>query len=223
VVGLAALVLFVSLPLGYGLHQLLVNVHRSERRIRPAHKLVFDSLIAIEQQSATPPVSGKEIVRTMDQRGRASLLTAVLDVLIYACGAGVTVDPSIHERIESRWSHFYARRAVGRISPLAAIVVFALAVSAMIVEGDTLVLTPISISTLALYWVSLTALLAHFVDRYSQKLWDEICYLEFAIASANSSAMLPTLRAIVDSYTKSPDLIRNLDSYGLEFSVRIGW
>jgi hypothetical protein len=174
--------LFVfSIPIGYIMHQLVVNKYRSEKKpteiFSILDKYVNKIIRDIKEEKQKEKI--KKSYDDLDARQKNSFLTALLDVILH-----MKQDEygDVYDRIEVRWSHFYARKSVGKYAPLAAIPFGIL--SALILSYTTkwIIFEPqklvISVIFSAFIWLVLFIFSLFFIDSYSKKIMLEIEYLE---------------------------------------------
>lgn len=187
--GIAGLFLF-AVPLGYLEHQLVVNRYRSEKKPRKIHGLV-GQLIAEEaqKQSKTNPLEG------LGSLNRNSILTTLTELFFFC--KNTQFDPDIFDRISDRWSHFYARKAVGLYAPIISLVFWI----ATLVTGRVFGLS----INLQNAWISLITWLVFSIPDfllilpYSQKILSEINDLEVELIIMSEDCVRTILSKFVGS------------------------
>lgn len=199
----------ISLPLGYWEHQLVVNVYRSPKKERRAFKILKDVVMDIEKRHTTS--TKKPFFDSLDDRMKNALLTSLLDIYIYT---NSTVNAEIFGRLSDRWSHFYARRAVGIYAPIISLLLWIVTLILGYLTQWPLIFQLQNFLVSIAWWV-VVFLFSHFlIDRYAQKLWEEISFLEESIVLANSKKVEETAVAIVSSMMEHPNYREKNDSYG---------
>jgi len=200
----------LSLPLGYCEHQWVVNVYRSEKAIRAVHKILKDMVSKAQESYKTE--KEKPFFANFNALEENSFLTALLDLSIYLKDS--PTDTTILSRLSDRWSHFYARRAVGRLAPIISVAIFV----AVLIIGQflswPLVFQWPNIAGSFLIWVLIFAFCLCVIDSYSKKLQLEIGYLESAIVLANEDEIKKLVSRIVSSIIENPEYIKQVIYYG---------
>jgi len=205
-----AALFLISLPLGYWEHQLVVNVYRSHKKERRVFKILKDNVLEIERTHTTQ--TKKPFFGTLDEKMKNALLTSLLDVYVYA---NSSISPEIFGRLSDRWSHFYARRAVGRYAPIISLLFWAVAVILGYLLKWPLVFQLENFVVSILWWVVIFILCIVLIDIYAQKLWEEICFLEESIVLADVKGKAgKTVETIISSMMEHPDYYAKNDSYG---------
>lgn len=170
-----ASLLLLSMPIGYWEHQLIVNHYRSEKRDRPA------LLILRRSSSKTPdPVKEKTFFDQLSTKKQNALLTSLMELCIFS--EKTEVSDNIYERRGDRWSHFYARKGVGILAPVVGLILFLLALAAGLIFVPSIFLLnwqTILISTAV--WLFVFAFDISVINPYSEKIYEEICFLESEI------------------------------------------
>lgn len=200
----------LSLPLGYFEHQWVVNVYRSEEAGRTVHKILKD--IVLETQKSYKTKKEKPFFSKFDDVEEISFLAALLDLSIYSKKS--LVDTPIFTRLSDRWSHFYARRAVGRLAPIvsAALLVMGLIVGQLL-SWPLVFKWPNIVGSISI-WVSVFVFCFFVIDSYSRKLQLEIGYLESAIVLSNKDEIKKIVSEIVNSLIENPEYIKQVTYYG---------
>jgi len=203
-----------SIPLGYWEHQLVVNVYRSEKKPRLAHLYVRDMILEAQKSIKT---KNKDIFfESFNDRGRNSFLTALVDMCIFSRNS--FSDVGIYGRLSDRWSHFYARRAVGRYAPIVSIVLWAVSLVAAYLYFGAL---PFQFGwqnflASAIVWIVIFAVSICIIDSYSGKIWAEISFLEGAIVLAKKKENSEMIRNVVENVYEHPEYIEQAEkSYGV--------
>ncbi len=196
------LIFVLSMPIGYIVHQFVVNEFRSERRRRPSHDYI-ENLVEREQPMILPD-SGKARFQILD-----GLVTFFQSLAARGRRWSSTSEEVTSRQLSRRWSHLYARLALGTYSIVAAIIalILLLALSHLPPQGpwDLLVILlrdrfqvdPLRglISVVLL----LAALgFAGLMNRYQEKLWREICVLELTLLDSKVSDIQSALNEIQD-------------------------
>lgn len=170
-----------SIPLGYIMHQLVVNKYRSERRENDIFRII--DLFINEKIKGFKGIKEdekkfiKKNYNILQGREKNSFLTALMDYFAHTDKSG-----DAYERIEVRWSHFYARKSVGKYAPLAS-APFALLLSIFIIfstdwiEFETNGIFISLIMSIG-FWLIILIFSLFFIDSYSKKILLEIENLE---------------------------------------------
>lgn len=205
-----AALFLVSLPLGYWEHQLVVNVYRSHKKERRVFKILKDNILEIEKAHAKQ--TRKPFFETLDSRMKNAFLASLLDIYVYA---NSSISPEVYGRLSDRWSHFYARRAVGVYAPLISLLFWAVTVIFGYELQWPLVFHLENMVVSIVWWVIIFILCKVLIDLYAQKLWEEISFLEESIvlADANGKAA-KAVEATIISMMEHPDYYAKNDSYG---------
>jgi hypothetical protein len=200
-----------SLPLGYWEHQLVVNVYRSPSKKRKAFGIIEETVKTIEKEKLVG--GGDAFFQSMGDMEKNALITSLLDICVYCRNS--PVEKEIFSRLSDRWSHFYARRAVGSFAPIVSFVLFltvtlvgyAFSLKYLDFESWKIILS-------AAWWVFVFAFSKLAIDSYARKLWEEINHLETAIVLANLDEVNKSFGRIVEEFIKNPDLAKKDESYG---------
>lgn len=201
----------LSLPLGYGQHQLVVNLHRSAKSKRAVFEVLEDLVVEVEDSYKENGGKNQPFFQKLDNVRKNSLLTALLDLCIYSNNG--RIDPSVFVRLSDRWSHFYARRAVGKYAPIHS---FALWIILLIL--GYLASWPLSFQLqnfiwAGLWWVVVFGYIGPKIDFYSKKVWFEISFLETSVALANRDRVLEEISPVVTSMIDHPEYVEKGESY----------
>src|SRR5438094_102709 len=173
-VSLAAVsaVFLISVPLWYWEHHLVVNYYRSRKHHRRVHD-ILESII-IEEEKTLPTQPNTSILNQLDEAAKAAFLTAFTEICMFS--RDIKSNPEAHGRLSDRWSHFYARKAVGLFSPAIALILFIATISLAAVYH-----LPFNWGNLPLsivVWLLITIPNLLLIDPYTMKIWREIGYLE---------------------------------------------
>lgn len=168
-----ALFLF-SIPLGYIIHQFAVNIHRSPKE----QSTIFDKLDRYVQEKiiTTKDTELHNKYKNLKDMEKNSFLTALLDAILHY--ERDAYFGNIYDRIEVRWSHFYARKAVGKYAPLASGAFTILLILIFSSTTDWVVLTFTSVVTSFGIWLIILIFSLIFIHGYSKKILLEIDNLE---------------------------------------------
>lgn len=213
-----AALFIISLPLGYGQHQLVVNVYRSHEKKRAVFDLLEDMVEEAERSIGQKEEIGQNsLIQQLNANSKRknSFLNAILDVCLYANQS--LVNPGVHERISNRWSFFYARRAVGKYAP-----VFSLGLWIILLLTGFFASWPFrfqleNFAMAALWWIVVFGLIGRKIDSYSEKLWFEISYLETSVILASKDKIQGVVSNIVEEMIKHPEYFEKGESYGMAF------
>jgi len=205
----AGLFLF-SLPLGYWEHQLVVDVYRSPKENRRVYGILEKFVLSTQESIKT---ATKPFFEKFDSISKNAFLTTLLDLCIYSNKA--QVDPNIFNRLGDRWSHFYARRAVGRYAPFISIGLWGLALFLGYLFSWPLVYQLSSFVLSAVLWVTIFVLSHYVINRYAEKIWEEISFLEFSVVLANREKIEPIIQRVVSYLIEHPEYIERKESYGV--------
>ena len=201
--------LVASLPLGYWEHQLVVNVYRSPGKRRKAFGIIEECVTSIEEQRG-----GKAFFASMEDIARSAFLTSLLEVCMFHKDS--KIESTIYDRLGDRWSHFYARRAVGCYAPLVSLLLFfVLVVVTCVYSPSSIAVEPRGILASIAFWSFIFAFSKLAIDSYARKLWEEINHLEAAIVLANLDMVKNTFESTVEAYIKNPELAKKDESYGI--------
>jgi hypothetical protein len=162
-------IFLLSLPLGYLSHQFVVNKYRSENKPRIIHKFLEKRIKDIDNNFFSNWLPIEKI----------SFLTSLLDLSIY--NSKNNTDKEIHDRISSLWSHFYARKAVGKYSPTIGIIIQGILIFSSVILGINLALGINRLIISALIWAFIFIVGIFLIDPYSKKIWNELNYLEIEL------------------------------------------
>jgi sensor histidine kinase YesM len=205
-----------SIPLGYWEHQLVVNVYRSEKKPRPAHLYVRD--MVLEAQKSIKTKKKDIFFESFSDRAKNSFLTALVDMCIFSRNS--SSDANIYGRLSDRWSHFYARRAVGRYAPIISIVLWTVSlVAAYLCFGPL----PFRFGwqnflVSAIVWMMIFAVSICVIDSYSGKIWAEISFLEGTIVLARKKENSEMIKNVVENAYENPEYIEQAEkSYSTSF------
>jgi hypothetical protein len=199
----------ISLPLGYWEHQLVVNVYRSHKKERRVFKILKDIVLEIEKKQSTS--AKKPFFESLDEKMKNAFLTSLLDIYVYA---NPSVSPEIFGRLSDRWSHFYARRAVGVYAPIISLLFWIVAVILGFLTKLPLIFQLDRFAVSIAWWVVIFILSKVLIDLYAQKLWEEISFLEESIVLANRKKAEESATAIISSMMEYPAYHQKDDSYG---------
>ena len=200
----------LSLPLGYCEHQWVVNVYRSEEAIRTIHRILKDMVLKAQESYETE--KEKPFFANLNELEESSFLTALLDLSIYSKNS--PIDTTIFSRLSDRWSHFYARRAVGRLAPIISVTLFIVVLIIGQFLSWPLVFQWPNIASSVLIWALIFAFCLCVIDSYSKKLQLEIGYLESAIVLAHEDEIKKLVSRIVRLMIENPEYIKQVVYYG---------
>ena len=175
-----AALFLMSLPLGYWEHQMVVNMYRSHKKERRVFKILKDNVLEIERTHTTQ--TRKPFFETLDDKMKNALLTSLLDVYVYA---NSPISHEVFGRLSDRWSHFYARRAVGRFAPIISLLFWVATVVLGYLLKWPLVFQIENFAVSIAWWLVIFILCIVLIDLYARKLWEEICFLEESIVLAD--------------------------------------
>jgi len=212
----AGLFLF-SLPIGYAEHQIVVNIYRSYKKPRKAFEILED--IVLKAQEAHKNDSEKPFFEKFDAVEKSSFLTSLLDLCIYSNES--VAEANIYDRLSGRWSHFYARRAVGRYAPIFSILIWISIVVSGYFLSWPIIFEPARLVSSFIFWVVLFFLCVLLIDRYANKIWLEISYLETSIILASRDEIKKIVNKIVTSMIEHPQYIKQGESYGATLSYKL--
>lgn len=186
---IGALFLF-SIPIGYIIHQFAVNRYRSPKE----HYTFFEKLDKYVQEkiAKTKDVKLKNSYTKLDELKKSAFLTALLDAILHYEGNGYF--GNIYDRIEVRWSHFYARKSVGKYSPLASGVFTILILFILSFTSSWVVFTLPSIVTSIGIWCLILIFSLTFIEKYSEKIILEIDNLERIVFSSKKQRLIRLLK-----------------------------
>lgn len=202
----------ISLPLGYIEHQWVVNVYRSPNKIRTIHKMLDDLILQIQDSHAKGKDEKHIFFQKFNTKSKVSFLSILIDLIIFFNDG--RLDKSVFNRLSDRWSHFYARRAVGRWAPIISLIL-----------SITIVLFGLLLNwQMDLYWQNLLACIViwaviiiisvRIVDSYSEKLWLEINHLEAVILVSRYDEIKSVLEKVVKYFMEHPEYLDPGGSYG---------
>lgn len=202
----------LSLPLGYGQHQLVVNAYRSPKSKRAVFDVLEDVVLEIEGSYKERIETAKQpLFKDFDRVRKNAFLTALLDFCIYSNRS--LTNSSVFSRLSDRWSHFYARRAVGKYAPL-----FSLALWIILLVLGFLASWPFSFQLhnfvwAGLWWIFVFWQIGGKIDLYSKKIWFEISFLEILIVLASRDKILTEIAPVVISMIEHPEYVEKGESY----------
>lgn len=200
----------LSLPLGYCAHQWVVNVYRSEKATRTVHNVLKD--MVLEAQESHETEKEKPFFSKFNASEENSFLTALLDLCIYSTNS--PLDPTVSTRLSDRGSHFYARRAVGRLAPIISVILFvAILIVGQVLSWPLVFQWPNALGSL-LIWVLIFVFCLLVIDSYSKKIQLEIGYLETAAVLANKDEMEKIISRIVGLMIEHSEYIKQVARYG---------
>lgn len=200
----------LSLPLGYCAHQWVVNVYRSENATRTVHNVLKD--MVLEAQKSYETEKEKPFFSSLNASEENSFLTALLDLCIYSKNS--PLDTAIFTRLSDRWSHFYARRAVGRLAPIFSVILFIVVlIIGHFLSWPLVFQWPNALGSL-LIWVLIFVFCLLVIDSYSKKIQLEIGYLETTGVLANKDEIEKIVSKIVSLMIEHPKYIKQMASYG---------
>jgi hypothetical protein len=200
----------VSLPIGYAEHQIVVNVYRSEKMNRAALRILGDIVTRAEESCNKEKKEG--FFKLLDDLQKNSFLTALLDFCLFYKDS--TADPSIFARLSDRWSHFYARRAIGRYAPIFSVLLWIFAIALGYVLSWPIIFKVNNFAISIIWWVVIFILCNRFMDVYANKIMLEISFLETSIVLANREKIEKKVAEIVCYLAKHPEHIDKGESYG---------
>jgi hypothetical protein len=208
VIALLGGLFLISLPLGYAEHQVVVNVYRSHKTPRAVFEVLEDMVLNAQDSVKS---SEKPFFAKFDNVRKNSFLTSLLDVIIYS---QKNTDPAVYDRLSGHWSHFYARRAVGKYAPLFSIFLWL----SFVVLGFLLswpIVFRLTNFVIAVAWFgAVLGLCVLFIDSYAKKIWFEISFLETSIVLANRKETEPSVLKVVSAMIEHPEYIERGDGYG---------
>lgn len=207
----------LSLPIGYAEHQIVVNIYRSHKKPRKAFEILED--IVLETQEAHKDDSKKPFFTEFDAMEKNSFLTSLLDLCIYSRKS--VARASIYDRLSGRWSHFYARRAVGRYAPIFSILIWISIVVSGYLLSWPIIFEPAKLALSIIFWIVLFVLCVLVIDRYANKIWLEISYLETSILMASRDEVKKIVSKIVSLMIEHPQYIKQGESYGAVLSYKL--
>jgi len=196
----------LSLPLGYGQHQLVVNLHRSPKSKRAVFEVLSDLVEEVEQS-----YKKGQLLKNLDDLRKSSFLTALLDLCVYSEKA--SINPTVFNRLSVRWSHFYARRAVGTYAPLSSLVLWAIVLFLGYLAGWPFSFGLENFFWAAVWWVVVFMLIGRKIDSYSKKVWFEISFLESSIVLANKDRIVDIVSKVVIPMIEHPEYVEKGESY----------
>ncbi|MBN1245901.1 hypothetical protein JXA31_09940 [Candidatus Bathyarchaeota archaeon] len=196
-----ASLLLLSLPLGYWEHQFIVNKYRSEKRNRPAMLFLQEMILTKIPENGK---KGRAFYNTLSTRKKSALLASLLDLCVYSNTSGIS--DSIYERLADRWSHFYARKAVGVLAPIIGIILFIiglLAGTAIWSNAFSFGWQRIVIS--GAIWAVIFAISLYLINRYSIKIWEEVCFLESEIVLSKEEENRLAVENVIERVAEHPE------------------
>ena len=204
----------LSLPLGYGQHQLVVNVYRSHERKRAVFEVLKDLVLEAEESYKKSGKTGKEpFFQSLNHIRKNSFLTALLDLCVYSGSSHI--DPDIFSRLSDRWSHFYARRAVGKYAPISSLLLWIIVLILGFISSWPFNFQTENFFIAILWWITVFGLIGRKIDSYSKKLWFEISFLETSIVLANKDKISDTISQVVSLMIEHPEYVESGESYGM--------
>lgn len=213
----------LSLPIGYAEHQVVVNIYRSHKKSRKVFKILEDLVLAAQESCKVS--SKKPFFDKFDDLRKNSFLTSILDLCIYSTESAAY--PNVYNRLSGRWSHFYARRAVGKFAPIFSVSIWVIVVgSGYFLTGANilslpLIYAPLNLGMSILWWIVIFILTHFVIDSYANKIWLEICYLETSLILASKDKIQPIIKNIVSCIMEHPEYIEQGESYGIILSYRL--
>ncbi len=206
------LVIALGMPIGYIIHQFAVNKYRGEAQRRPAH-LLLEKMIEKTSPALLPPSSlPSERFQLVD-----SFLVFFLRLSVSETDTARTVKEEVTEKLDERWSHIYARLAVGTYCVQAAVwaTIVTLALSLLPAAfpwqpltagiGGTFVIGP-SQAGIALGLMAATVIIIGYMNRYVPKLWAEICTMEYTLLLTKTQEVEDSLKSFADPARVRADL-----------------
>lgn len=203
-IGIVAGMFLASLPLGYWEHQLVVNAYRSERKNRVAFRILKDFVLEI--QSKKVPKNGP-FFNLFDNKSENSFLTSLLDACIYSKKS--SVDKDIFERLSDRWSHFYARKAVGIYAPIFGFLLWIAILVFGLLFGLPVVYQVQNFAIAFFAWGVIFSLNFRFINSYAKKIWLEISHLETIILLIEKEKVIPSISKAVNLIIKHPEYVES--------------
>jgi hypothetical protein len=200
----------VSLPIGYAEHQIVVNVYRSPKMNRAPLRILKD--IVTRAEESCKKEKKEAFFRLLDDLQKNSFLTALLDFCIYCRDS--TADPGVFTRLSDRWSHFYARRAIGRYAPVFSVVLWIVTIALGYVLSWPIIFKVNNFAISIIWWVVIFVLCNRSMDVYANKIMLEISFLETSIVLANREKMEKKVTEIVCYLAEHPEYIDKGESYG---------
>lgn len=196
----------LSLPLGYGQHQLVVNVYRSHQRKRAVFEVLEDLVLEAEEsyKKKRKPVK-QPFFKSLNPMRKNTFLTALLDLCVYSGSS--YIDPDIFSRLSDRWSHFYARRAVGKYAPRHSLLLWIIVFILGFFSSWPLNFQVPNLIMVILWWFVVFELIGRKIDSYSMKIWFEISFLETSIVLANKDKISDTISKVVSSMIEHPEYV----------------
>lgn len=199
----------VSLPIGYAEHQMVVNVYRSHKMDRATFRILSDIVSSAEKSCKGE--RKESFFNSINNLQKNSFLTSLLDFCIYRKDS--TTDPTIFVRLSDRWSHFYARRAIGRYAPIFSGLLWIVAVILGYVLQWPIVFELRNFVISAIWWIVVFILCNRLMDVYANKIMLEISFLETSIILANRERIEKSVTEIVCYLAKHPEYIDKAESY----------
>jgi len=207
---IVAALFLVSLPIGYAEHQIVVNVYRSHKIDRAIFRILRDMVTEVEESCDIKKKAS--FFKSMDDLQKNSFLTSLLDLCIY--NKDSSVDPNIFVRLSDRWSHFYARRAIGRYAPIFSGGLWIIVMILGRIFSWPIVFEASNLAISVVWWIAIFMLCNRFMDTYANKIMLEISFLETSIVLANKEQTKKNVKEIVCYLIEHPEYIDKSESYG---------
>lgn len=190
ILSVAGTIFVASIPIGYLIHQFYVNKYRRKKTKRPSHALL--------ELWINGSISEEDAYRRWTDEKRFTFIDSML-AFSYAVSKE-SCSKHVSNSLSTRWSHFYARCAIGWHS----LVVSAIIVAAVVLLseyafslGFFLEITCVRVAvSLCLFVAFLIVLLL--MNSYIRKLLDEISMIEVNFLLCNEEAIRKHLVAIRD-------------------------
>jgi hypothetical protein len=215
-IAVVASLFILSLPLGYAEHQIVVNVNRSHKAARAVFKILEATVLKAQEDFVRAHSSTqRQFFMSFDDKQKNAFLTSLLDLYVYSKES--IADPNIFNRLSERWSHFYARRAVGKYAPIFSIILWILIVILGYAFSWPIIFQLPNFVMSLIWWGVIFVLCIRLIDTYAQKIWFEISFLETSIVLANREKIEPIIVKIVSSMIEHPEYIERGTSYGAAF------
>jgi hypothetical protein len=152
-----------------------VNKYRSSNCRRPGHKLI--------ESWVEETFGAEENLRKWEEKRRFVFVDSLL-AFSYAI-EGVKGGGVVDDKLSNRWSHLYARKAMGHVSLiLSAVLVILLCIAVHIYANPLLVIDAWRIVTAVLIFIVLLVALL-LMNSYVDKLFGEICMIELSYLTSN--------------------------------------
>lgn len=202
----------LSLPLGYGQHQLVVNIYRSHQRKRSVFEVLEDLVLEAEESYKKNDKTAKQpFFKSLNHVRKNSFLTALLDLCVYSGNS--YINPGIFSRLSDRWSHFYARRAVGKYAPIFSFLLWIIALILGFLSSWPFNFQAQNFIMAILWWIVVFGLIGRKIDSYSKKIWFEISFLETSIVLVNKDKILGMISKVVNQMIEHPEYAEKGESY----------